>query len=280
VSQALRRRGIARQDAEEVGRWLDAMDRHRWGHGQAGPPDDAIAVLVVGRLRRRRSSRAVLPLLAALAMVPPLHAQWSEALSRFADGDGVGAARLFEEMTAVHPAAPSVWFNLGAARWAAGDEVGSVAAWLQGSRLAPRDRRFQEALSDVPAMPRELEVLTPTIPLSRDEFVLLAVGAWLVAAGCWRRYRTVALVAGSVALLSVGTAALRTRTESRDQALIRPGAVLRVSPVATAPVLVPADAWSVALVERRARDWLLVALDNGRRGWLPATQVAPLARLD
>jgi hypothetical protein len=65
-----------------------------------------------------------------------------------------------------------------------------------------------------------------------------------------------------------------------DQALIRPGASLRVSPIPTAPVLAPADPWAVAVVERRERDWMLVALENGRRGWLPASQVAPLARID
>jgi hypothetical protein len=129
-------------------------------------------------------------------------------------------------------------------------------------------------------MPRELRSLTPIIPLSRDEFVLVGVMAWLVAAATWRRRRTVALVSGSVMTLALGTAMLRTHAEWQDQALIRPGAVLRVSPVPTAPTLETADPWSVAVVERQSGTWLLVALENGRRGWLPATQVATLTPLD
>jgi hypothetical protein len=280
VSQALRRRGIAREEAEAVGQWLAAMDRHRWGPDLSPPPDNAVAARVVARLRRRPASHLVLPVVFALAFAAPLHGQWGEALARFGDGDGAGAARLFEQVTADHPAAPAGWFNLGAARWAAGDEVGSVAAWLQGSRLAPRDRRFREALSAVPNMPRELGMLSPTIPMSRDELILLALVGWLVAAACWRRRRTLALFAGAVALLAVSTAALRIRTESADQALIRGGATLRVSPVPSAPALVAADPWSVAVIRRAERDWRLVELDNGRRGWLPAAVVAPLAPLD
>jgi hypothetical protein len=280
VSQALRRRGIGRQEAEVVGRWLSEMDRHRWGPAAAPPPDDAVVAQVVSRLRRRWSSRLAWPVMVLLCVTAPAAAQWNEALARFADGDGAGAARLFEEVAARSPAAPSVWFNLGAARWAAGDDVGSVAAWLQGSRVAPRDRRFHDALDGVQAMPRELRSLTPTIPLSRDEFLVLGVATWLIAAACWRRRRTWAWVSGSIMVLAFGTAVVRSHTESRDQALIRAGATLRVSPVPTAPVLEPADVWSVAVVQRRDRDWLLVALENGRRGWLPASQVAPLARLD
>ena len=280
VSQALRRRGVARHDAELVGRWLSEMDRHRWGPSASPPPDEAVVAQVVGRLRRRWTSRLGWPLVLLVCAVLPLQAQWNEALSRFADGDGAGAARLFEEVATTHPAAPSAWFNLGAARWAAGDDVGSVAAWLHGSRVAPRDPRFRTALERVESMPRELQSLAPTIPLSRDELVLLALGAWLVAAVCWRRRRVVALVSGSVLMLSLGTAVVRSHTESLNQALIRPGATLRVSPVPTSPALEPADAWSVAVVERQEREWLLVALGNGRRGWLPAAQVAPLARLD
>lgn len=280
VSQALRRRGVTRLDAEQVEHWLSEMDRHRWGPAASPPPDDGVVAQVVGRLRRRWPSRLGWPLVMLLLAASPMSAQWDEALSRLADGDGSGAARLFEEVAGSHPAAPSAWFNLGAARWAAGDDVGSVAAWIQGSRVAPRDRRFQEALEGVEAMPRELHSLAPTLPLSRDEFVVLALISWLVAAPCWRRRRTVALASGSVMLLALGAAVLRHHTESLDQALIRPGATLRVSPVPTAPTLEPADAWSVAVVQRQERDWLLVALGNGRRGWLPASQVAPLARLD
>src|SRR5690606_18125580 len=156
VSHALRRRGIGRDDAEAVSRWLSSLDRHRWGRAVEPPPDDPVVGRVVATLRHRRRGPKVAPLLVLALGALPLHAQWNEALTRFADGDAIGAVRLFEQVARDNPAAPAAWFNIGAARWDAGDEVGSVAAWLQGSRVGPRDRRFDEALDQVASLPREL----------------------------------------------------------------------------------------------------------------------------
>jgi hypothetical protein len=255
------------------------MDRHRWGPGASPPPDDAVAGQVVSRLRRRRAARIGWPILALLLVTPPMAAQWSEALARFRDGDGAGAARLFEHVALERPAAPSAWFNLGAARWSAGDDIGSAAAWIQGQRVAPRDTRFGQGLDAVTSMPRDLRKLTPTVPLSRDELVMLGLVGWLVCAFAWHRHRQVALVAGSVMVLALGTAGTRTWVERQPQGLVRHGAVLRVSPVPTAPVLAQAEAWSVAALQRAQAGWLLVVLEDGRRGWIPEAQVAAFVPL-
>lgn len=282
VSQALRRRGIARDDADAAEAWLAAMDRHRWGADHPPPPDDTLVRRVVQQLQRGRwpKALAVLPLLVLLGCTAAPEAAWREGLARFADGDGIGAERLFGEVVRASPASGNAWFNLGAARWMMGDDVGSAAAWLQAAQVAPRNRAVHEALSAMTTLPHELTAQVPTVPLSRDELVVLAVVAWLLTALCWRRRRGVALAAASVLLLALGTAALRTSNVARHRGLMREGAVLRVSPVATAPVLVAAPTWTVAGVEQRRGEWLLVHLENGRRGWLPAAQLAPLSRLD
>jgi SH3-like domain-containing protein len=65
-----------------------------------------------------------------------------------------------------------------------------------------------------------------------------------------------------------------------DRALTRPGTVLRVSPIASAPTLATADAWVVVQVQQASGEWRLVRLADGSRGWVPFTQVAVLSGLD
>lgn len=282
VSLALRRRGINRDDAEAAEAWLVAMDRHRWGPGASAPADSEVVARVIRRLHRGRWPRwlplVVLALAAGCAAASD--AEWADALSRFGDGDGAGAARVFESVATRHPASANAWYNLGAARWLDGDDVGSVAAWLRTSRLAPRHVSAQKAIAAVETMPHDLRVHSPTLPISRDEFVLLSLVAWWVTVLCWRRRRTVAVVAGAIVVLAAGTAILRSVEEQRPRGLLRDGAVLRVSPIGAAEVLAEVPTWSVATVEARSSGWLRVALENGQRGWLPATALAPLAPLD
>ncbi|HRP08655.1 MAG TPA: hypothetical protein PLL69_09215, partial [Gemmatimonadales bacterium] len=212
----------------------------------------------------------LLPILAAA----PVGAQWDEALARFADGDGSGAARLFAAELESSPAAAGAWLNLGASRWMTGDDVGSVAAWLQGLRVAPRNQRLRAALDMVPVTPRELRQLRPTLPLSRDELVLIGLGGWILTLLLWRRRRRAAVVAGSLVVLAWGTVALRIRSEWQDRGILRAGTVLRVSPIAAAPVITEPPAWTTASIERRERGWSLLRLPDGSRGWTPDAQVA------
>lgn len=282
VAEALRRRGIARRDAEVVEQWLQQVDRYRWGPTSTAVPDDAVAATVVSRLRRRSARRrGGIGVLLVLGMASqPVGAQWDEALQRFADGDAAGAARLFEDVTRQEPSAPGAWLNLGAARAMQGDAVGSVAAWLRGTQVAPRDGRLHAAIRAVTTATPEVRRLAPVIPLSRDELLLLACAAWLATLALWRRTRRVAWMAAAVLGLALGTAVLRTVSERTPRGLLRPGAVLRVSPIPTAPVVVAADPWSVATVERQDGAWSLVTLGNARRGWVFGSQVAALSGLD
>lgn len=278
VEVALRRRGVAREEARAVRRWLEGVERHRWAADHPPPPDDAAVVRVVRRLREGVTA-AVLVGLLALAGAVPLHAQWDEAIARYRDGDAAGAERLFGESMQAHPTSPDVWLDLGAARWMHGDDVGATAAWLAGLEVAPRDRRLHDALEAVQGVPAGIRQRAPTIPFSRDELVLVALVAWLVAWAAWRRHPRIGRTMAVVVALAGGGALLRTLA-SRDEALVRPGVVLRISPVATAPQLAEAPPWSVATLERRDGDWWLVRLAGGGRGWLPADGIAPLSPLD
>jgi hypothetical protein len=282
VAQALRRRGVPAAEAERVEEWLEDVDRKRWGPMPGAVPDSPAVRQVVERLRRRDSRRhaALLGTLALCTLAAPLGAQWSEALSRFRDGDAEGAARGFASVARHHPAAAGAWLNLGSALALQGDEVGAVAAWLRGTSVAPRDRRLHEALDAISTAPREIRRLTPVLPLSRDELLLLALAAWLSATLTWHRWRRVAWVSGVVCGLAAVTAGVRISREMADRALTRPGTVLRVSPIASAPTLATADAWVVVQVQQASGEWRLVRLADGSRGWVPFTQVAVLSGLD
>lgn len=279
VERALRRRGASREEARTVREWLEGLERHRWSAEQPPRPEDHLVVSVLSRLRSglRRGAAVVLAL---VLLTAPSPAQWQAALDRYRSGDAQEAARLFAEVARQHPASPDAWLDLGAARWLAGDDVGSVAAWIRGLRAAPRDARLHDALAAVPNLPGSVRALAPVIPLSRDELLLIALVAWLATWLAWRAAprvgRAAAVVVAAAALLAVS----RTAESRRDAALVRPGQVLRVSPVVAAPELAAAPGWSIAVLERAEPGWWLVRLDDGRRGWLPARGIAPLSRLD
>jgi hypothetical protein len=73
---------------------------------------------------------------------------------------------------------------------------------------------------------------------------------------------------------------MRTLAEREPLLLVRPDAVLRVSPLATAPALQPAPAWGGATRVAAERGWSLVVLDGGARGWLPDEAFAVVGTLD
>lgn len=274
----LRRRGVPRDDARQVGRWFAARTRHRWARGASEPPVDPVVERVIQQLR----GPLVLLLIVGLTVLPcgRLGAQAAEGGTRYRAGDAVGAERLFGQVVDSLPDAPGAWLNLGAARHLGGDNIGAVAAWLHGLQLAPRDRALRDAIGTVPGIPAPVLLQGPSVPLSRDELILVALALWLVAALTRQRSRRVAM--GAVALAAVAglIAVVRTRAAHERTGLVRGATEYRVSPTTGAPVLGTAPAWSIATVERRRGDWFLVLLDDGARGWLAADRVVPLTRLD
>lgn len=278
VVAALRQRGIPRPDAEQVRRWLAATGRRRYGPaGGAAPEPPAAVAAVLATLRRATTLALVL-----LTMAAPLGGQGLDPVSRYKAGDFRGAARLFAAHTVADPRGAGSWRDLGSARWQAGDDVGAVAAWWRALSLAPRDPLTRKAWRDASTLPVSMQRLKPTIPVSRDEFLLLAALSVAAAWGLGRlggRRRT-ARAAWIAALCFGAMAVARWRREVAPVALVREAIALRVSPHPAAPILAQAAAWALVEVERHDGAWLLVAAPDGRRGWLPKEAVAPLATLD
>jgi hypothetical protein len=125
-------------------------------------------------------------------------------------------------------------------------------------------------------VPPDVRLLAPRIPLNRDELLLLALAAWVIAGAAWGRVRVAARGAVLVLLVSVGLLALRWNAERGARALARAGAQLRVSPHPSAPAIGDLAPWSVVAVERNAQGWVLVQSDGGRRGWVAEGSIARL----
>ncbi|MGH7593757.1 MAG: hypothetical protein ACRELE_07910, partial [Gemmatimonadales bacterium] len=108
IVAALRNRGIPRDEAEHILRWLRATGRRRYGPGQVPAPEAPPAVTRV-LTRLRRGATLVLLLVAVL----PLSAQQDDGMSRYAGGDYAGAARAFASLLDTDPAAANAWLDLG-----------------------------------------------------------------------------------------------------------------------------------------------------------------------
>ncbi len=276
VVAALRGRGVPRGDAEQVRRWLTATGRRRYGPAGGDAPEAPAAVgAVITRLRQRG---ALLLLVCCLAH--PLAAQ-QDGVARYRGGDYAGAARFFTDVTVAEPHAAGAWRDLGSALWQSGDDVGAVTAWWHALSLAPRDPLTRRAWKSASALPASFQRMAPTVPLNRDELLVVGLVSGLLA---WRlfatRHRRSGRLLALVAVLAMGTAVGRWRRETTPAAVVREATALRVSPHPAAPALAQANPWTIVTVERRDGDWLLVAVRDGARGWLPLAVVAPLAPLD
>lgn len=280
IERALRRRGATRDEAREVREWLEGTERHRWSAGHPEPPADHGIRRIVERLRGQATRVAGGAGFLLVCVVGALPGQWQEALDRYREGDATGAERLFAAVVEQHPASPDAWLDLGAARWMAGDDVGSAAAWIRGLRVAPRDARLHDALAAVPNLPGQVRALVPVVPLNRDELLLVAVAGWMLAWLTWRRVPRLGRVAAVVTAATAAFLFWRMHHDGASDALVRSGHVLRVSPVVTAPEVGQIAGWSLVRLERQRPGWWLVRVGDGQRGWLPEAGVAPLSRLD
>lgn len=285
VIAALRLRGVPRDEAEHIHRWLGAVGRRRYGPSKAELPDPPPVISQVIKRLRTPATIAVL-LIAAL----PLHAQRDDGIARFAGGDYPGAARAFEADVRAEPNAAGIWRDLGAARWIQHDDVGAAAAWLRAFSLAPRDALLRDEWALAATIPADVRARAPTIPLSRDELLLFALGLWLVSAVAIHvRWHRVAWGGGAVCAAALALGTVRWYSERPGEGLVTASTTLRISPhPATMPVGELA-AWSIVRVERRFDNWVLVGgqlntpgsvVGLSVDGWIPAAAVAPIGPLD
>jgi hypothetical protein len=232
-----------------------------------------------GGPRRRRPVWASLVLLACV--VPRLDGQSPSAEALYEAGALRAAADSFAARAAREPRDPSHWYNLGATLYRAGADGKAAAAWTLAARLAPRDSAIRRARRLLPAPDSASERLLQVGWATPAEWMLIAAGAWLVlwltalAGGGRRRILIVGLgvIAAGAAVLAAGEWRRRDRPLA---VVVTEAAPVRAAPYGGASAATTIPAGGAVLVGRSYGPWREVRRNDGVRGWVLRTEIAPL----
>lgn len=287
VVAALRLRGIPRDEAEHVHRWLSATGRRRYGPTPLDAPE---APPVIARVLARLRGPGAAALMLLLVVAARLTAQRADGVARFVGGDYPGAARAFGTVASTRPLSAGAWRDLGTARWMQRDDVGAAAAWLHALALAPRDPLLRDGWAAATTIPPDIRARAPTIPLSRDELLLLALAGWIAAWALGAIGRTrLATGAAIFTAFAVILAGGRWRSERPGTLLVVAPATMRISPHPATAAVGDLAAWTVVRAQRRIGSWVLVSGQRSSvaspgavevRGWVPAAALVPIGPLD
>lgn len=260
---------LRREMVEEAARLFAALDR--------GAP---------GRERSRRATRHAsvgVVLLATLPLATPSQTgttTFQRAVKAYQAGEFTAAADGFAEFLGISPLDQAAWYNLGNAEFQAGRRGPALRAWLHALRLTPRDPALRHNLTLAGIDPELTQSATRGIPLSEEEFLLLAGIVWLIGAGFLCAYtitrRRPAAVVGvsalGVALLAV--AIYHAPRAAPDTALALPDELpIRVAPEPRAQPLDLVTAGTPLRIHQRRGTWLRVTTAAGAEGWVEADLV-------
>ena len=293
LGRALTRAGSPVDLADALVDLLERVGRARYAPG-AEREDAALARAAAGILARlptpgrpagRRPGAMAGALLAILLAAPGLAqspdafgagvaayqaAQWEEAL------------RHFDRHLAVHPEDAAGWFNAGLAQARAGRHGYAVHAWVRATRLAPRLDEPRAALRAVGAG-EALSLATPRLPLRREEALLAAAAAWLLAGllgalGVRASGSGVLRAAGGAAGASVLALVVAAAAPAPGgvAVVVDDGTLVQAAPVPRAEVLGRLGPGATVRVVERRGDWVRVRPAEGVEGWIPAAAVPPL----
>jgi len=279
LDAALRAAGIDQAVAAHATRVRDRLRHAVYGPGGASDPDELTAETnevvkaLIGGSGGNGGSGGM-ALLVLLLFAGTAQGQTAERL--YETGAFRPAADSFEVRTHREPMHAAHWFNLGAALYRIGDNVGAGAAWVRAARLAPRGPALDRAFRLVPATDALSDALLPIEPITPTEGWLLAfvlwTAAWMLIAAK-RRWRLV-WVPLVLALLA-GAWSVRTfRRYALPVALVRrPNTPLRSAPYGSAASRRVLNDGIAVRVARRDGAWLLVRRGN-ETGWLLLSEVA------
>jgi tetratricopeptide (TPR) repeat protein len=219
-------------------------------------------------------------------------APFDQANKLYEEGHYTPAAAAYEKMTQSGPVSAAVYFNLGNARFKAGQVGRAICAWRRAAELAPRDpdvranlqfARNQPGLG-APALPgsrwtRWTALLTLdewTVPVSVFGALLFIVLTVRQVRPAWKK-STAGLVwalatACVCGLVCLGLA-LDTRFGEQSLVVVVPEAVARRSPLEEAPSVFTAHDGAELLVLDSKDGWLEAADAANHSGWLPQNEV-------
>ena len=215
-------------------------------------------------------------------------AEFDRARAAYDAGAPKAAALLYEKILAAGYDAPELRFNLGNARFRAGETPEAIRQYLIAARARPRDPDIAKNLAYAIEQAGAARPAPPILRawarrLTASEWLALAAGAGgsaalLLAAsflairgrGAWRR----AAAAAFAVALAAALGALEWRDLSRrpEAVVARSDAPARFAPLDNATVHFTLPAGSIVRVIGRDGAWRRVALD-GREGWLPESDL-------
>jgi hypothetical protein len=281
----LRHAGVSPDLAEELASLWDQLRQARYSPAGGGAPE-ALARQVDAALARtnlstgtgapRWRTRTGLLGLFLLTVTASLPAQTAPE-ELYQAGAYTGAEAGFRRQADESPRSPSVWFNLGAAAYRAGDDGMALAAWTQGARLAPRDAGLRRALLLLPPADSDAAQWLWVAPLSPPELLFIGVVCWFAGwAGILvtRRFRGrwIVLLAGGALMLGIGTGL--GWWYDRATAVIAFNATLRLSPHELAPAVGEVPKLGAVRVDLRRGAWWRVRAPGGQTGWIRESDLA------
>jgi tetratricopeptide (TPR) repeat protein len=217
----------------------------------------------------------------AIALPSNLDAQESAGDSLYRDQRFGAAAQEYLREAAVEPQAPRLWYNAGAAAFAAGNDAQAAAAWVVAHRLAPRSADIANAWRAMVLRSPDLGRAGRAAPLTPTELWVVALLAWFSA---WillaMRRRLPTLLSFTLALLFALAGWGLQVWYQRPLGVVSHLASVRDAPHGLAGEVARVDELMVVRILGERPGWRLVELRNGIRGWAPANAMVETGRLD
>ncbi len=279
VLAVLRRRGVPPDLAREV-----AAAYERLRTVEYGPPESADDP---GPLREREDSlrerlRRVLGpaagLVLLLAVAQSLAGQMAAADSLYRTGRVRGALEAYQAIALRMPGDPGIWYRVGLAAFATGDDAVSAAALLRARRLAPRSPVVKSAWDQLAdSTGGRLGGVPPVWPVRPEELFLAALVLWTAGWGLGmarprsRRVGVIILLAGVAA---GGTGLWMSSAQRVPVGFARKETPARQAPHGLAAETGAVPALALVRVEARSGGWVRVRLPGGRPSWIAAADLA------
>ena len=222
---------------------------------------------------------------------PASQSLFHQANDAYGSGNFPKAITLYQEVLASGGHSANLFLNLGNS-YAQDGQVGqAILSYERGLRLAPDDADLQGNLQ---LLRREKGLFGETVPgwqpfhlLSLDRWALLALAAllflaiWQVTALTlpWaRRWRLAATLVGLFLLLLASTGVAVRHRSFNSSVILADNARLLLSPFPAAASVGAIQEGRLVRVEKRHGEYLYVADENGRRGWLIESQLEAVCR--
>jgi hypothetical protein len=282
VAEGLRDAGVDEHTSTAVATlYVDSTTSRFQTAGDEQVPDGGETA---GRLVERLPRRLLLVtgiIASAIALPSNLDAQESAGDSLYRDQRFGAAAQEYLREAAAEPQAPRLWYNAGAAAYAAGNDAQAAAAWVVAHRLAPRSADITDAWRAMVLRSPDLGRAGRAAPLTPTELWVVALLAWISA---WillaMRRRLPTLLFFTLALLFALAGWGLQVWYQRPLGVVSHLASVRDAPHGLAGEVARVDELMVVRILGERPGWRLVELRNGIRGWAPANAMVETGRLD